>query len=161
MLALPNVAHEHHDVLLPHVEELAAIARSVGSAPSGDLVRRLAAEHRFITTHLLPHMDRAEATIYPEFERLLQNRHSMTPMRREHATLRALFEELDELRRQTMGVEVRHRLRRVLFRMYAMIEVHLAEEESYLAVLERNLSDAELDELARAMAHPVGDGTEA
>jgi hypothetical protein len=44
-------------------------------------------------------------------------------------------------------------LRRVLYRLYALLEVHLAEEELYLGVLEHNLSDEEKDVLAGAIDH--------
>ena len=40
----------------------------------------------FLTGTLVPHVDAAERTLYPELERMLQNRHSMAPMRREHAS---------------------------------------------------------------------------
>ena len=63
----------------------------------GDLVgprRRRALRPRvdevaaFLNGLLLPHMEAAEHTLYPELERMLQNRHSMTPMRREHDEIR-------------------------------------------------------------------------
>ena len=44
-------------------------------------------------------------------------------------------------------------LRRILYRMFSMIRVHLAEEELYLGVLEHNLSVEEQDALARGMEH--------
>jgi hypothetical protein len=80
----------------------------------------------------------------------------MTPMRRDHATLRHLIEELEALRHRSPTPEVRARLRRVLFRMYAIVQVHLAEEEAYVRVLDGNLSPAELEGLARGMDHEVG-----
>jgi Hemerythrin HHE cation binding domain len=153
METLPKVTHEHHELLLVHVDELAAIAGVVGSAPADELETRLAAESRFIASHLVPHMERAEVAIYPELERLLQNRHSMTPMRREHEGLRDRIRELDELRGRPLAFEVRRRLRRVLYMMYATIRIHLAEEEAYLAVLEGNLSPSELEGLARSLDH--------
>lgn len=157
MHALPKVAHEHHDLLVPHVDALAAIADEIGTAPPAELADRLEAEHRFITSQLIPHMERAEETLYPQLERLMQNRHSMTPMRREHEQLRQLFAELARLRSQPMGFGAQLRLRRVLYRMYALLKIHLAEEDAYIGVLDRNLSPEEEQELARAMEHATAD----
>jgi hypothetical protein len=44
-------------------------------------------------------------------------------------------------------------LRRILYRLYAILKVHLAEEELYLGVIEHDLSEAEKDALARGMEH--------
>jgi hypothetical protein len=44
-------------------------------------------------------------------------------------------------------------LRRALYRLHAILKVHLAEEELYLGVLERNLTDADKDVLARSLDH--------
>lgn len=154
--ALQGVAHEHHDTMLPHVDALAAIADEIGISPASDLAERLAGEQRFLTGQLIPHMERAEQSLHPALERLMQNRHSMTPLRREHEQIRALIAELDGLRAQPMELGVQLRLRRVLYRLYALLKVHLAEEDAYLGVLEHNLSPAEEDELARSMAHALG-----
>ena len=52
----------------------------------------------FLSDLLVPHMEAAERALYPELERLLQNRHSMTPMRREHDEIRAEVKKLDAMR---------------------------------------------------------------
>jgi len=44
-------------------------------------------------------------------------------------------------------------LRRVLYRLYAMLKVHLAEEDLYVGVLDRNLSAEEKDVLAQGIDH--------
>lgn len=154
---LDTVAHQHHDALVPHVDALAEIANAIGSLTPTELTERLAVEHRFITNQLLPHLEQAEQTLYPALERLLQNRHSMTPLRREHEQLRQMFGELGALRERHMEFGVQLRLRRILFRMYALLKIHLAEEEAYLVVLERNLSPEEEEALARGMAHALAD----
>jgi hypothetical protein len=41
--------------------------------------------------------------------------------------------------------------------MHALLKTHLAEEEAYLAVLEHNLSPAEEEQLAQAMAHATAE----
>ena len=49
-------------------------------------------------------------------------------------------------------------LRRALYRLHALLKVHLAEEEQYLAVLDRSLTDAEKDVLARHLEHATAGG---
>jgi hemerythrin-like domain-containing protein len=154
---LPKVVHEHHDVLIPHVNALAEIADKIGTIPNDELQRLVATEHDFIVTRLVPHMQHAESAIYPALERLLQNRHSMTPMRREHGYLRRYTEELGQLKAHVGNFGTQLRLRRVLYRMFALIKTHLAEEEAYIAVLERNLSPAETEEIARGLDHAMAD----
>jgi hypothetical protein len=41
--------------------------------------------------------------------------------------------------------------------MFAMLKIHLGEEEAYLNVLGGNLSDEEQQALARAMDHAMAD----
>jgi hypothetical protein len=151
--ALSKVMHEHHDVLIPHVDALAAIADAVGTVPPDELADRIGTEHRFITTQLVPHMEQVEATLYPELRRLFQNRHAMTPMRLEHGVLLSLIGELGDLRTRSGEFGAQLRIRRVLYRLYALLKTHLAEEEAYIGVLQANLSPEEADDLARGMAH--------
>lgn len=154
MHALPTVGHEHHAALMPRVDALAALADELDE-PLPDLVARLTDEHRFITAQLVPHMEQTEATLYPELERLMQNRHSMTPMRLEHAELRGLIDEFGYLIGRELTLGVRLRLRRVLFRMFASLKIHLGEEEAYLGVLDHDLSADEQEALVRAMDHAM------
>jgi hypothetical protein len=48
-------------------------------------------------------------------------------------------------------------LRRALYRLHSLLKVHLAEEELYLEVLERRLSDPEKDVLARSLGHAMAE----
>ena len=104
-------------------------------------------------------MDTAEQTLYPELERLQQNAHSMTPMRREHAQIRHLVDDLAGLRGTfdvgTPGVRDVVALRRSVFGLYALLKVHLAEEELYMHIVERGVSTDAANALAAAMDHPM------
>ena len=102
-------------------------------------------------------MEAAEQTLYPELERLLQNRHSMTPMRREHGEIRKLVADLGRLQKgSTVGrlpTGEAVALRRVIFRLYALLKVHLAEEQLYLGIIEQGVSPEGAEALAAAMEH--------
>jgi hypothetical protein len=98
-------------------------------------------------------MDQAETTLYPQLERLMQNRHSMTPMRREHEEVRGLIRELGALVDRELTLGTRLRLRRVLLRLYAIVKIHMGEEQAYIGVLDHNLSPDEQVALAKALEH--------
>jgi hypothetical protein len=157
MIATPKVSTEHHARLTPHVDDLAATGDLVGTATGSELRQRLDATCAFLNGTLLPHMEAAERAYYPELERQLQNRHSMTPMRREHETIRVLIAELDR-RSSALGdgpvaTGDAIALRRGLFRLYAILKVHLAEEQLYADIAEHGLSAEGQAGLAAAMQH--------
>lgn len=156
MTSLPRVAHEHHDRLMQHLDEMPAVGKAILDAPIDELRPKLQELDGWLNGLLLPHMEAAEKTLYPELERMMQNRHSMKPMRREH----------DEIRRLTgvVGHFVEHPdapinrgtvllMRRALLRLYATLKAHLIEEELYVPILEGSLTDDQAAELAHALDH--------
>jgi len=159
--SLPKTTHEHHDRILPHVDRLPQLAEMLGRVPTPEFAAAFDEEYRFIVGQLVPHMAAIETTLYGELERLMGTRHSMAPMREEHAHLRRLIGVLGEYRllvfHGELGDADRMGLRRVLYRLYAILRVHLSEEEMYLAVLDRNLTDEEKDTLARGIDHAAAE----
>lgn len=155
--SLDATAHEHHDRILVHVDALPALADRIGGADNEAFARDFETECRFISTQLVPHIEAIEMTLYGELERLMDRRHSMDPMRDEHARLRLLFDSLCHYRESISAGEFDREtaigLRRVLYRLYSLLKVHLAEEELYLGVIERDLSAEEKDALARGIEH--------
>jgi hemerythrin-like domain-containing protein len=155
--SLPRVSQEHHTRLMRHVDDMTAVGDLVGSAPVADLRPRVDEVAAFLDGLLLPHMEAAEHTLYPELERMLQNRHSMTPMRREHSEIRQLVAELVRLQERLDAGPLHTSeivaLRRAIFRLYAMLKVHLAEEQLYLGIIEQGVSDEAAEKLAAAMSH--------
>jgi hypothetical protein len=161
MDALARASHEHHGRLIVHVDRLAELAAELDGGVTPAFLDACEAEHRFIVEQLLPHMEAIEATLYGELERLMEGRHSMAPMRREHADLRRLIEATgayhDLVTSGRLGPAETVGLRRALYRLHALLRVHLAEEELYLRVLEGNLGEAEKEELARGIEHAVAE----
>ena len=152
MHALPIAGRLHHAELDEIIDALPPLAAELDSPQPGLSVRLVDAYDR-IADQVVPHMEQAETTLYPQLERLMQNRHSMTPMRREHAQARLLIDELGALVARDLTLANRLRLRRILFRLYAMLKIHLGDEEAYLGALDHTLSPAEQNELVRAMGH--------
>lgn len=154
---LPAADQEHHARISRHVDGMPAVGDLIGRVPAAELAERMRESLAFLPDLLVPHMEAAERTLYPQLERMLQNRHSMTPMKREHAEMRELIEELERARariaagRLTVGDSVG--LRRLVFRLYAMLKVHLAEEQLYLDIVEHDASPEAGAALASAMEH--------
>jgi hypothetical protein len=150
---------EHHARLLPHVDRLLILADMVGQVECASLHALFDDEYRFIVGQLVPHMEAIERTLYERLEALMDGRHSMAPMREEHLAVRRLVEELGRYREHAEGCSWSAveglALRRALYRLHALLKVHLAEEELYLGVLDRKLTAAEKDQLARGIDHAM------
>lgn len=157
--SLPQVAHEHHERILAHVDRMPEIADGLLTTHADDARERIGSLHQFLTGTLLPHVDAAERSLYPELERMMQNRHSMAPMRREHDEVRRLVGEFGKLSadvrdgRMSLGRSLA--LRRTMFQLYALLKVHLAEEEAYLRIVDRGTGDEMGEAIVAALEHPV------
>ncbi len=155
---LPQTAHVHHERLLERVNRIPDIADALLTT-SPDVAQASLRDLRgFLEGTLLPHMEAAERALYPELERMFQNRHSMAPMRREHARIRELITEFGALVDEGEGHVTLARtlsIRRVLFHLYALLKVHLAEEDAYLRIIEHGVTDDVADAVKAALEHPV------
>jgi hypothetical protein len=157
LASLRTTGEDHHARLVPHVDRLLLLAEAVGHVDCEALHALFDTEYQFVVGELVPHMDAIERELYDRLEEVMGGRHTMAPMREEHATLRALVAELGRYRGHATdcswsGPEGMA-LRRALYRLHAMLKIHLAEEELYLGVLDRNLTPEEKDRLARAIDH--------
>ncbi len=157
MRSLPETSHEHHELIEPHLDRLPELAQMIGHATPEAFSAAFQQECSFIVGRLVPHMEAIETTLYGRLEQVMDKRHSMAPMRREHEQLRGLFAAIcrysELVAEGTLSEGDEIGLRRVLYRLYAMLKVHLAEEELYLGVLDRNLTEEEKDVLARGIDH--------
>lgn len=155
---LPQLGHEHHERLLTHIDQMPALADRLLTVPFAEAREAIDELTRFLTTTLVPHVDASERELYPELERLYQNRHSMTPMRREHAEIRQLVTDLTTLvgkiESGSLSVGRTVGLRRVMFQLYAVLKIHLAEEEAYLRIVNQGVGADAADLLGQAMDYP-------
>lgn len=151
------IAKEHHERLLRHVDQMPQIAELMERGPVDQFRFALDEMCDFMTDLLVPHMEAAERAMYPELERMLQNRHSMTPMRREHAEIRTGVAELVRLRgiadSTPLSINDQTALRRNVFRLYGLLKCHLAEELLYAEIVEHGASPEAEKALATAMEH--------
>ena len=151
------VVHQHHERLMRNVDRIPATADLIGEAQPAEISLALGQTSAFLTDLLLPHMEATEHAVYPELERLFQNRHSMSPMRREHAEIRARVREIDQLRiaaaERSLSLTQQTQLRRALFTLYALMKIHLAEELLYAEIIETGATPEKEAALETAMAH--------
>lgn len=154
-----SAGHQHHAALVPHVDALRQIADDIDQLTPQQIAGRLAEELTFIHEQLLPHMEMAERTLYPHLERLLEDPQGMDPMRREHAEVHRLLERLASYQASLGGGSIVLRdelaLRRILYRLFSLMRVHLHEEEHYLAIIDRHEGAADVAGLREAMEHTV------
>jgi len=159
--SLPRVAHEHHERLMQTVDRMPALGDAILGAKPADLKATIAEMDTFLSGTLVPHLESAEATLYPELERMMQNRHSMTPMKREHTEIRKLAADFHTVGQEfaTLAPSLSRSLalRRVVFRLYALLKIHLVEEEMYVGVVNKGVTDEVAEMLAAALDHPVAD----
>ena len=155
---LPAQTHEHHERIMSYVDRMPALGDGIGHARDRTARDQLNELVTFLTGTLLPHVDTAEQTLYPELERLQQNAHSMTPMRGEHAQIRHPVDDLAACAARSAWGHRRRDTRRaatIRVRVYALLEVDLAEEELYTHIVERGVSTDAASATAAAMDHPV------
>ena len=157
--SLPQAAHEHHERILAHVDRMPEMADALLTAHADDAKSEIASLFAFFEGTLLPHIEAAERSVYPELERMFQNRHSMRPMRDEHDEIRRLVGEFGTLsadvREGRMSLGRSLALRRVMFQLYALLKIHLAEEDAYLRIVERAGGSDSSEAIAAALEHPV------
>ena len=156
MASLTDRLCAEHSRLMPHVDDLRAIADDAAGTTRDALAERLRAEHAFLTAELLPHMAAEQEILHPSFERLMQNRHSMTPMTRDHDRIRQLLDTMGQLVQPSGTSRVAGSpwlldVRRALYQLYALLKVHLAEEEMYAPILEHELTEAQLGAIVAAL----------
>jgi hypothetical protein len=161
--SLPEVVHEHHERLMTTVDTLPALGDALMKDAPADLVPRFAETDAFFSSVLLPHLDAAERAVYPELERMMQNRHSMTPMRHEHQQVRNLVADFHKMAAQltepSHSLARKLSLRRVIFRLYALLKIHLVEEELYVGIVNKGVTADVAEVVAAALDHPVGEAS--
>jgi hypothetical protein len=161
MQSLRTTSAAHQAQLEPHVDRLLVLAEMVGTVDCAAIHALFEEEYGFIVGQLVPHMKAIESALYGRLEQLMEGRHSMAPMRQEHAAVTRLVEELGQHREHADGCRWSAvegmALRRALYRLHSILKVHLAEEELYLGVLERQLTDDEKSQLALGIDHAMAE----
>ena len=157
MSTLTRVSEEHRQRLASHVERLSFLADEIGREPWAHVSAGLEAEHEFLLSTLVPHMQTVEEAVHTEMDRLLSCRLGMEPLDREHVEIRRLIDRMGELTASARDHEPSPgeaiELNRVLIKLHSILKVHLREEALYVPILEHNLTAAQAESIAAAMNH--------
>lgn len=145
-----------HREMLPRIDDLRAVADSVGYAPVAELRQRLSEASDFLVSHLIPHALAEDEVLYPAVAGFLGTSLATATMSRDHTAVLALTNELIALRRLADAGELRTQtaieLRRVLYGLHAVVKIHVAkEEEILLPLLDARLTPSKANDLFAAM----------
>lgn len=162
MTTLTQPLREEHRELLPHIDELQSLADAVGQAPASDIIKRLDSALAFLTDHLMVHAQAEEQVLYPAIAELMGAPGATATMSRDHVAIRQMTLDLQALRRQLDTTHFsstdEQSLRRLLYGLYALVEVHFAkEEEVFLPTLDAGLTPDKAQNLFATMERTAGE----
>jgi Hemerythrin HHE cation binding domain len=150
MSVLTRQLNDEHAKLMPHVDELRVIADAAPGLGEAALRDRVHVEHQFLVRDFVPHMDAEQETLHPVMARLLVGRRPRIRLTHAHDEIRGLIDALGALGEPAgvVGAAWLLETRRALYQLFALLKVHLAEEELFAPILEAELSEAEGLQLA-------------
>ena len=153
-----TTGHEQRALIRASIDGVPAIADQLERHPLPDsFAPGFEALLSFIEASLLPHIEAVETVVYQRLARLLEDGRPVAPLRREDVELtdlaRALAGHRAAVASLSLGVPEAMALRRALYRLYALVKVHLAEEEMYLRVLAGPATTHARRDLARGLEH--------
>ncbi len=145
MHKLADFIQYEHSTLRPHVELIRVTADTVGEVPLPILRDLTNAVLGFLLRELMPHAREEREVLYKALEQATQAPGSTATMNREHLEVSKLADQLGDLRR-------------VLYGLYALINLHFAKEgEIYSDILEHRLSTTEKGLLVASLSHCQGE----
>lgn len=155
-----------HKELIPHIEALATAGDAVGTAPRAAQVEKVHASYEFLTKQLIPHAVAEDKVLYVEVDRLIGSNGSTSAtdtMVRDHTEVGALTKELgtlaDRLHDGELSPTEQQELRRVLYSLNGIVDLHFAkEEEVYLPLLDRELTAEQAQAMFEQMEKVTASG---
>lgn len=160
MAEVTEPLREEHQRLLPQIDNLRAVADSIGALPRAALQRRLDEVYDFLAHHLILHAEAEEEFLYPAVGKALGLAQATVTMSRDHVEVSRLTEQLRGLRARLGQADFddgcANELRRVLYGLYSVVKLHLAKEEEILApILDAHLNEAD----AHGLLHQLAEAT--
>ncbi len=142
-----------HQRLLPGVKRIRQLADQLDSMPPVEARTELLKTCAFLSEHVLPHGRAEDQTVYPIVAQLIGGDDPTAPMSRSHLEITHLTNLLqrtvDDLPPEGPETEDKKDLRRILYSLYAILNLHMAqEEESYLALLDQHYGELDRARLA-------------
>lgn len=158
---ITHLLRQEHADLQPHVEVLRTAAESITTAVPPESYAPIDKAIAVLTRRIIPHVSAEDKALYPVVEETMGAFGATNIMRRDHVEIVRLADELAQLRAglspEGPSTQQADALRRVLYGLYALVQVHFAkEEELYLPILDAKLTI----EQAAAMFAAMADATE-
>jgi heavy metal translocating P-type ATPase len=140
MTAIAGKLAVSHRALRPKVGELAALAARLDELPAAAARSRLEQVQQMLESELLPHEEDEQRTAYPLIEKLLPGEDPTGPLVQTHYEIRRLSRLLGRLVGQLPASgpssEDLRDVRRVLFGLHAILNLHFAQEDELYSLLE-------------------------
>ncbi len=134
LLRVRSEIHQEHEKLRPELEGLRRLADGLDDLPGAEALGELRHALRFLDEDILAHHREEDERLYPELARVLGDGQSLVPMGRTHQEIEHLVRYfariLDETGGEGPDAEDRRELRRLLYGLAAVLEVHFGEEET-------------------------------
>ncbi len=133
-----------HAALWPEVARLRTIGDALDHDNAAETMPKVRAIHRFLVEDLDPHEQAEDATLYPVLAKLLGGSDPTATMSRAHVEISHLIRRLGRVLGD-IGTEGPDRddiveLRRLLYGLYAILQLHFAQEdEGYLSLVDEQL----------------------
>ncbi|MGZ4148332.1 MAG: hemerythrin domain-containing protein, partial [Actinomycetota bacterium] len=130
-----------HASLRPDLARLRTVADALDPARPAESMAMLREVHRFLAEELGPHEEAEDATLYPVLARVLGGKDPTGTMSRAHAEIAHLIRRLgrvvDDVGPDGPDDDDIVELRRLLYGLYAILELHFAQEdEGYLSLVD-------------------------
>lgn len=125
-------------MLAPELDQLRAVADSIGREDPGTALHGVRSVYRFLNDDLLPHEEAEDRALYPAVARALGGSDPTGAMSRGHVEIsqqvRRLGRMLDDLSDGSLEDELLE-MQRLLYGLHAILRLHFAqEEEGYLSL---------------------------
>jgi heavy metal translocating P-type ATPase len=144
--ALTRRFSAEHRVLRPDISRIRTVADALGTVPPGEALAMVREVERFLVEDVGPHEAAEDATLYPILARVLGGNDPTATMSRAHVEIahqiRRLGRVLDEIDPSGLEEDDVLELRRLLYGLHAILELHFAqEEEGYLSLADEPVAD--------------------
>ena len=148
---------KEHAGLFPHLDHLGSLASEATTLGEGELRARLREVLAFLRDGLLPHAREEEVSVYPAAEKVLRAVGGATrTMSIDHRFVGEMVEELSDLGEGPLSRAKKERIRRLLYGLQALLQVHFTKENEVYVPLLNRLSASERHQLYDRLSGGVG-----
>jgi heavy metal translocating P-type ATPase len=138
-----------HTVLRPDLARIRDVADHLDIAPPAASIAAVREVHRFLVDELDPHEQAEDHDLYPALARVLGGNDPTATMSRAHVEIshliRRLGRVLDDIDPERPDADDVTELRRLLYGLYAILQLHFAQEdEGYLSLVDEQVPSREV-----------------